>query len=66
MMREALKRHTELSWIAMLARTARIERLIKGAGHGDIWQEFRGLCVMLAGDGSPALQDTQLVAGDVG
>ncbi len=65
LMRDALKRHNELTWIAMLAKTTRIERLIKGIGQGDPWQEFRGLCVMLAGDGSPALQDSRLIAGSI-
>lgn len=63
MMRQALQRQTELTWIVMLAKTTRIERLIKGIGQGDPWQEFRDLCVMLSGDGSPVLNDARLIAG---
>jgi len=65
MMRLALSRHTEMTWISMLAKTARIDRLIKGVGHAEVWDEFAQLCVMLAGDGSSAVADEQVIAGSV-
>jgi len=63
LMKMALDRHSELSWISMLARAARIDRLIKGVGQGDVWQEIAALCVMLCGNGSPAVVDEGIVAG---
>jgi len=63
LMQMALARHSELSWISMLARTARIDRLIKGVGQGDVWQEITALCVMLCGNGTPAVADEGIVAG---
>ena len=47
----------------MLARAARIDRLIKGVGQGDTWQEIAALCVMLSGNGAPAVADEGIVAG---
>lgn len=63
LMQQALARHSELSWISMLARAARIDRLIKGMGKGDVWQELAALCVMLSGNGKPAVIDEDIVAG---
>ena len=55
LLRLALSRHTELSWISMLGRTARIDRMIKGMEQGNVWNEFAELCVMLGGDGTPSV-----------
>lgn len=52
----ALSRHSELSWISMLGRTAHIDRMIKGMEKGDVWNEFAELCIMLGGNGTPSVQ----------
>ena len=55
LLRLALGRHTELSWIRMLGHTAHIDRMIKGMEKGNVWNEFAELCIMLGGDGTPSV-----------
>lgn len=57
----ALSRHNELTWINMLARTAHLDRMIKGRESGDVWNELAELCIMLGGDGSPSIPETRMV-----
>ncbi len=47
-MQLALSRHSEQSWLEMLATTAQLDRLVKGQGQGDVWDELAGLCLKLA------------------
>ena len=45
--RRALQRHGEAAVKAALAEAARIDRLIKGIGSGDLWNEFLRLGLAL-------------------
>lgn len=47
-MQLALSRHTERSWLDLLAMTARLDRLIKGQGQGEVWDELAELCLKLS------------------
>ena len=47
--RKALQRHTERSWLSMLAHAARIDRMIKGRESGDCWNELLELTLFVAG-----------------
>lgn len=46
---QALKRHSAVRWRALLARAARIDRVIKGREPGNIWDELLQLGEMMAG-----------------
>ncbi len=45
----ALKRHSEHSWIGLLALTVQADRVLKGHSDGDIWQTLSSLTTWLAG-----------------
>lgn len=46
---QALRRHSAARWRALLARSARIDRLIKGMEPGNAWDELLQLSEMIAG-----------------
>lgn len=47
--REGLGRHRPANWWVMLARAARIDRIIKGRDLGNVWDELLQLSLMIAG-----------------
>jgi DNA polymerase-3 subunit delta len=46
---KALQRHKLLKWHAFLKHSARIDRIIKGAERGNVWDELRSLSLQVAG-----------------
>lgn len=46
---KALQRHKLLRWHAFLKHSARIDRIIKGAERGNVWDELRSLSLQVAG-----------------
>ncbi len=47
--RQGLQRHNCLSWQQMLRRAAHIDRVIKGIGKGNPWDELLQLVLLIAG-----------------
>lgn len=46
---KALQRHKLLKWHAFLKHSAKIDRIIKGAERGNVWDELRSLSLQVAG-----------------
>jgi DNA polymerase-3 subunit delta len=54
--RGALRRHRLQDLVAMLRRSALVDRMIKGSAAGNAWDELEQLCIRLAGvDALPAI-----------
>jgi DNA polymerase-3 subunit delta len=49
LMNKALQRHKLLKWHTFLKHSARIDRIIKGAERGNVWDELRSLSLQVAG-----------------
>lgn len=47
--RLGLRRHNEGRWQALLRRAGRIDRIVKGQGTGDPWDELQQLALLMAG-----------------
>jgi DNA polymerase-3 subunit delta len=45
----ALRRLRSGHWLALLARAARADRVLKGRAHGQIWQELESLVLAVSG-----------------
>lgn len=53
LIKRALTRFTHAQLLEALAHSARVDRLIKGLGVGDVWEEFQCLCLRLAAPARP-------------
>lgn len=52
----ALARHTEASWVSLLRQASYADRLLKGQETGDIWEQLKELSFRLGTDGRELLQ----------
>lgn len=52
----ALARHGAHSWLEMLKQSTHIDRQIKGAESGDVWDSFASLCTRLASSESKFIE----------
>jgi len=54
--RDALRRLKPASWLALVARAARIDRVIKGRASGDAWDELLSLSLAVCGVRPPPVE----------
>lgn len=55
-LKQALNRHSALSWLSMLSSCTTIDRQIKGQASGSCWDSLAALTTELAGNGTPPLK----------
>lgn len=50
LIKQALSRHKTVIWQRMLQQASAIDRIIKGAEAGNVWEELTKLCLWVAGE----------------
>lgn len=61
LMRLALNRHTEASWLSLLRKCSWADKVVKGHADGDPWTVLADICVELSREGQPVVRESTVI-----